>query len=62
MNKKCVFVTGLDEAKYTKLFLFLENELGVFDYEVWSNDYYDNVVSLIYDVVRKKLVSEACSW
>ena len=59
MNKKCVFVTGLDEKKVKKLFSFLENELGIFDYEVWSNDYYDDVLSLMYDKVRKKILKES---
>lgn len=58
MNKKCVFVSGLTEEKYRKLYLFLENELGVFDYEVWKNDFYDNVLSLICDKVRKQLLEE----
>lgn len=59
MNKKCVFITGLDEARYKKLFLFLENELGIFDYEVWNNDYYVNVYSLLKDKVRKELLKKS---
>lgn len=59
MNKKCVFVTNLNEEKTKKLYYFLENDLAIDDYEVWSNDYYDNVVSLIYDVVRKQLLEES---
>ena len=53
MNKRRVLVTNLDEEKTKKLFSFLENELAIYDYEVWNNDYYDNVVSFIYDFVKK---------
>lgn len=59
MNKKCVFITGLTEEQAKKLYGFLEKELYRFDYEVWNNDYYDDVLSLMYDKVRKKILKES---
>ena len=60
MNKRCVFVTGLTQEQAKKLYGFLENELGIYNYEVWNGNHYVNVYSLISDKVRKEMLWKLC--